>query len=82
MRQASDIEMISEWPPETVAMGILITTSLLSFLLVGTGLAYTSWQLLKERNTQSSESDPQHRLQDNGVHDMDSELNWITGMKH
>ena len=44
----------SDWPTEGVAMGILIATSTLSFLLVGGGLGFTSWQLLKERNSKDS----------------------------
>ncbi len=61
-------------------MGILIATSVLSFLLVSSGLGSISWQLLKERDSQNSaESDPQYHLQDNGIHVQEVEYPTSTG---
>ncbi len=67
----------SDWPAEGVAMGILIATSTFSFLLVGGGLGFTSWQLLKERNSKDSKDlNSIVHIEDNGVDviDMDYPL--------
>ena len=79
-RIKQQLEVNSDWPPEEVAMGILIATSVLSFLLVSSGLGSISWQLVKERDSQKSgESDPQYHLQDNGIHVQETVYTTSTG---
>ena len=72
--------MGSDWPAEGVAMGILIATSAVSFLLVGGGLGFTSWQLLKERNSKDSKGlNSLIHLEDNGVDVIDMDYPFPAG---
>ena len=65
-------------------MSILITTSVVSFLLVGTGLGVTSWYLLKHPGSHGySDSHHHHGNVDHGLELIDDiQYSWDTGIQH
>ena len=40
-----------DWPATRVTMAVVITTTILSISLVGVGLGFTAWELLKLRDS-------------------------------
>ena len=78
-----ELPLTPVWPPEGVTMAILITTSVLSFLLVGSGLGVTSWYLLKHPGFHGySDPHPHHGNVDHGLELIDdTEYSWDTGVQ-
>ena len=82
MTRMKEVNVAPVWPAEGVAMAVLITTSVLSFLLVGAGLGVTSWYLLKQTGSHGYSDSVlhHHHGNDHGLELIDDmEYSWDTG---
>ncbi len=49
--RGSDSLTPPDWPAKRITMVVVITTTILSISLVGVGLGFTAWELLKLRDS-------------------------------